>query len=347
MISIGTSIISPADALSKVKVEYLYHSLCNPKPEIEAHIRQLRIVNGIDSKRYAALKKQLPYVVCAHFNPPYRNTANFAYTEYFIVDIDHVTMKGFDIDELRKTLTDDPRVMLLFTSPGEDGIKILFRLRERCYDAGLYSLFYKAFVKSFSAMYHLEQIIDDRTCDVCRACFVSIDREAFWREQPEPVDMNSFIDINNPQLLFDLKHKQQVESKEMAKHQAEEMSAEASADTTASHEPDADVLTHIRTVLGQKTKREKPAPYVPELLEQVMAGLAEFIEMTGAQLYEVQSIQYGKKLRMKAGLQHAEINLFYGKRGFSIVQTPKCGTSPDLNELMAQAVQQYLDTLPL
>ena len=347
MISYGRTITLAGDTLAKVKVEQLRHSLCNPKPEIEARIRQLRIVSGIDSKRYSILKKQLPYVVCAHFNPPFRNTANFAYTEYFIVDIDHITSKGFNMDDLRQRLTTDSRVMLLFSSPGEDGLKILFRLKERCYDAGLYSLFYKAFVKAFSAKYHLEQVIDERTSDVCRACFVSVDKNAFWREQAELVDMNDFIESDNPQALFDMKHAQQSEMKENARRQAEKNVEETSVTEQTYHEPDKEVMAHIRSVLGQKPKREKPAPYVPEKLEQVMQGLADFIDMTGAQLYDVLSIQYGKKLRIKAGMQLAEINLFYGKKGFSVVQTPKCGTSPELNTLMAEAVQQYLDMLPL
>lgn len=77
----------------KVTVEYLYYSLRNPKPDVEARIRQLRIIRDLDKKQYSLLKRQLPYVVCGMFNPPYRKTENFAYTEYFIVDIDHFQRK--------------------------------------------------------------------------------------------------------------------------------------------------------------------------------------------------------------------------------------------------------------
>ena len=131
MLSVGTNITSQADALKKVQVEYLYRSLRNPKPEINAKINQLRIIRNIDSKKYSLLKRQLPYVVCGMFNPPYRRTENFAYTEYFMVDIDHLYEKGLDPMAVRSRLQTDNRVMMCFLSPGEDGLKVLFRLKER------------------------------------------------------------------------------------------------------------------------------------------------------------------------------------------------------------------------
>ena len=81
MLSVGKNIASSADALAKMPVDYLYHSLRNPKPEISARVRQLRIVRHLDEKQYGLLKRTLPYVVCGMFNPPYRSINNFAYTE--------------------------------------------------------------------------------------------------------------------------------------------------------------------------------------------------------------------------------------------------------------------------
>ena len=72
MISIGKNITSSADMLQKVPVKYVYDCLRNPRPEIESAIRQLRIIREIDAKQYTALKRQLPYMVCGMFNPPYR-----------------------------------------------------------------------------------------------------------------------------------------------------------------------------------------------------------------------------------------------------------------------------------
>ena len=46
----------------------------------------------------------------------------------------------------------------------------------------LYSLFYKKFVKSFSEQYDLQQVVDAKTSDVSRACFLSHDKDAFYNE---------------------------------------------------------------------------------------------------------------------------------------------------------------------
>nr|WP_320059534.1 hypothetical protein [uncultured Bacteroides sp.] len=84
---------------------------------------------------------------------------------------------------------------------------------------------------------------------------------------------------------------------------------------------------------------------MPEQLDEVMEGLKEYIEKTGVLLYQILNIQYGKKLRFKTGIRESEINLFFGKRGFSVVQSPRCGTSEELNKLMAELIECYLAQL--
>ena len=123
MISTGINITSNSDALRKVTVKYVYDSLRNPNMHIQFSIRKLRIIREIDDKQYNLLKRQLPYLVCGMFNPPYRKTENFAYTEYFIIDIDHLSDKGFSLPDVRKRIEADSRVVLSFVSPGEDGLR--------------------------------------------------------------------------------------------------------------------------------------------------------------------------------------------------------------------------------
>jgi len=335
MLLVGTNIRSNADALKKVTVDYLYHSLRNPKPEISAKIRQLRIISRLDAKQYSELKRALPYVVCGIFNPPFRRTENFAYIEYFMVDIDHLSEKGLNPAEVRKRVEQDSRVVLSFLSPGEDGLKLLFRLKERCYDAGIYSLFYKAFVRRFSMEHQLEQAVDARTCDVCRACFISIDPDAYYASEATAVDLNAYLDISDTTGLLDMKSAFSKEEKEQASPKNEEAKPA---------DPDAEVLTRIKELLHPKGKKpvEKVPVYVPEQLNEVMADLKAYIENTGVIVYEIVNIQYGKKLRMKTGLRQAEVNLFYGKRGFSVVQSPRCGTSSELNQMMADLIDVFL-----
>ena len=88
MIQAGKNIMYKNDPLVKIKPEYFYHKLVNPNAEIINLLRQLRVVRIMDLKQYSKLKRNLPYVVCGVFNPPFRHTNNFAYTEYFFIDID-------------------------------------------------------------------------------------------------------------------------------------------------------------------------------------------------------------------------------------------------------------------
>ena len=205
MLLFGTNIQSAADELKKVQEEYLYNSLRNPKPAIVATIQQLRIVYSMDAKGYAQLKRKLPYFVCGQFNPPFRRKENFAYTESFILDFDHLSSKQLSLKTIHDNIIQDEQVMMCFTSPSEDGLKVMFRLKERCYDAGLYSVFYKAFAATFAMRHNLTQVTDSKTSDVTRACFVSIDPNAYFNPNSTPVDIKAYLDEANPDALFKMK----------------------------------------------------------------------------------------------------------------------------------------------
>lgn len=335
MILAGSNIQAVADPLKKVPVEYLYHSLRNPRPQIEAQIRQLRIVQSLDRKQYASLKRQLPYLVCGVFNPALRKTEHFAYIEYFILDIDHIAEKGFDVQELRKKIEADSRVVLSFLSPSQDGLKVLFRLKERCYDAGVYTLFYKAFLQAFSAQYQLEQVIDARTCDVTRACFISMDAEAYYNPAADAVDMAVFVNQGDPWEMFAQKHELDISTETVPTEQEE----------LHEKDPDDEVMARIKQLLGvrqKKAKKERPdVPDTPQI-DVIMDALARFVQEQGIAMTSAEKIQYGKKLHFQLGLRHAEINLFFGKRGFTVVRSPKCGTSAELNDVVANLIELFL-----
>lgn len=341
MIMAGTNIQSPADMLRKVQEEYLHHSLLHPKPEMAARLRQLRVAYRIDSKQYSVQKRSLPYVVCGIFNPPYRRTENFAYIENFIIDIDHLASKELSVADVRKRVQADSRVLMCFTSPSEDGLKVMFRLSERCYDAGLFSIFYKEFLRQFSSQYQLEQVADSRTSDVTRACFISVDSEAYYNVLADPVYLSEFVDTSRPLDVFDTKSQQDNEEKEAAKQQKELEREEHQPD------PNKEVMERIKQQLNPKARpsSQKPPVFVPQQLVEIMDSLKKYIEETGLIVTDIISIQYGKKIRIRMGIKEAEINLFFGKRGFSVVKSPRCGTNDELNDVCAQLVQAFIDTL--
>ncbi len=333
MIMFGTNIQSADAPLKKIDESELYNRIVHPEAYVEAKIRQLRIAYQIAPKQYNEQKRTLPYVVCGIFNPPYRNTENFGYTECFIVDIDHLSEKGLTVESVKARIRDDQRILMSFTSPSEDGVKVMFRLRERCYDSGLYSLFYKEFLRRFSEQYQLDQVADKRTSDVTRACFLSVDGDAYFNNNSEPVDMGLYIQQADPLAMFDLMAKQKREEKAIPKE-----------DDSLLSEPDKEIMDRIKQRLhpNSRTVRIKPVAFVPEQLNLIIDDLVAYIEDTGLVVSEIIDIQYGKKIRISMGMKLAEINLFFGKRGFSVVKSPRSGTNCELNDITAQLIQSFI-----
>ena len=335
MILFGHNITSPNDALTKVSVANIYLALRNPKSETLVQIRQLRLVRSIDHKRYGVLKKQLPYMVCGMFSPPFRRSENFAYIEYFMLDIDHISEKQLSISELKKRLITDNRVVLCFVSPGEDGLKVMFRLSERCYDKGLFSLFYKAFAWQVARQYGIEQVIDAQTCDVTRACFVSFDAEAYYNAEAERISIEGYLPHDNPTAMLDLKH--ELESSGESDSLPPKVPSEPKPDV------DDETMRNIRAILNPKAaQKPQKMVYVPEQLNEIVEDLKSYIIQTGVEVTEIINISYGKKIRMKMRLRQAEVNLFYGKKGFSVVKSPRTGTDEEFNDIAAQLIQSFL-----
>lgn len=150
MLQIGKSITSANDPLKIISVEDFYKMISCPSPELISKMHQLRILSTIDFKKYQDMKKMLPYITCGIFSPPYRRTQNFGSISQFIIDLDHLSEKEINISVLKEKLSKDDRIEMIFVSPGGDGLKILFRLSEKCYDPVKYNIFYKLFISQFS-----------------------------------------------------------------------------------------------------------------------------------------------------------------------------------------------------
>ena len=336
MISYGKNITSAADPLEEVSEVNLYNQILTPTQDIEILLRRLRILYTVDTKQYTAQKKLLPYFVCAAFNPQFRRKENFAYADCFTIDIDHLTDKGLNTNSVREEVNGDTRVAMSFVSPSRDGLKVIFRLKERCYDAGLYSIFYKEFVKRFSVLHHLEQVVDTVTCDVTRACFVSYDTEAFYREDSDKVVLSDYVDETNPAEAFDIKREQDAALK-----LAQQTAPSPPAD------PDADVMNQIksRLNLGQrKQPAQRPPAFVPQVLKDLRNDLQTYLEGAGLVVNGIVDIQYGMKIRCSVCLRMSEVNLFYGKRGFNAVVSPRTGTDAEFNDLTRELVLEFLST---
>ena len=341
-LSTGKNIRAAGDPLEPMSIDELYESLVHPQETIANQIRQLQTVRFLDEKLYKEAKKTLPYLVCGHFNPNYRKIENFAFTDCFIIDLDNLMENGFTADSVKSLIKSDERVALAFVSPGGDGLKVMFRLKERCYDPGIYSLFYKKFVLDFAIQHGLRSVVDTRTSDVARACFMSVDTEAYRNPDAVAVDLQAIIDTDNLDALFAIKQ----EIKEEAQTSGQEAKSEDDTHNDPK-DPDNEILARIRAKLSANERIEQPRQpvFVPEELEHAIEGIRKTVEDIGIELKEVKDIQYGKKLVMRSSLRTAEVNVFFGHRGFSVVESPRRGTSPELNNLMSRIIKLHLDSI--
>ncbi|QZE15498.1 hypothetical protein K4L44_06610 [Halosquirtibacter laminarini] len=332
MIYAGRNIKQVHDPLQKVDVDYLKRAIANPKPQIVSLIERLRQVQQISIDRYRTLKTELPYIVTATFVPAIRKKDNFASIQYFILDLDHLVERGFTCDGIKQKLSQDSQVKMIFSSPGGDGLKVLFCLSEPCDDSQKFTIFYKLFATYFGTLHQLDDVVDKKTCDVTRACFVSHDPNIFFRENCESVVMDRFVNFEDRETVGHIE-------KELAFEKCEADKQEKEKRTPVGDE----MMQKIRERLNPSQKvRVKKTYFVPDEVEAIQETLLDRLQFMGFVVDQVASIQYGKKYYVSVGSKRGEVNLFYGKRGFTIVKTPKRGTDPDLNELVCRAIEEVV-----
>lgn len=304
----GNGITDPAgDKLTEINYVELFQKVTDVSSVLVCKTNQLRRLGGIDTKGYQNMKKSLPYFTCGLFNPPFRKTENFTSICCFVLDLDHLSDKATSPEVLKPELMKDPRIAMMFTSPGGDGLKLLFVLKEPFTDHGKYTLFYKLFSASFSKLYNLNQVVDKRTSDVCRATFICHDPDAYSNPLYEAVDPAKYIDFDSAVQLDEAHdYLKELESDN-------EIPFEVKSDETddIAHE----ILLKIKTKLNPKYKprpKEK-SYYVPEevnLLEENIRKRCEEVDL----VIESHPIQYGKQLEFTAGFLKAELNIFFGRQ---------------------------------
>jgi hypothetical protein len=333
-------ITQPADPLGKIRLEQIKAAVTNPNSALPETVRALRSLRELDPRRYAARKTELPYVAVGIYHPPLRRKENFAFSEHLILDADHLAQNGLNPEELKASLAADKRVALMFTSPSADGLKIFFTLARRIHDPAYYSQFYRRFAAHFAAGCGLSHVLDMKTHDVSRACFLSYDPKAYFNPAHVPVDPEDFLspETDSAPGLFE---QQALEELKKA-----EQEAKAKAREAAGSEPEplpADVLNKIKSRLNPDFRPKVPRHvYEPPEIEAVMENLKEKLAQNGLTLLAANPIHYGKQLRVGMENLWAEVNLFYGKKGFTVVKTTKTGSTPELAELVSQTLYQIL-----
>ncbi len=324
----GKNITQMNDVLQKASIEQIYQWI-KTSEKLHTTIDTLRTMKNISLDAYHKSKRELPYFTSSVFNPPFRKKENFAYTQFMVIDIDHLHKE--ELFQLKEKLIHDEEIMLAFVSPGGDGIKVLCMFNEKIYDASIYTLLYKYYIRLFADRYQLVQV-DMKTHDVTRATFFSYDPEAFLNPQAKPLNVQKLFNETTPELISqmekevkqDLQHTEHKEIKPL----------------------DDDVMTMIKQKLQQRPPVVKDKVIInPQPLNELAPIIVNHLNQSGMPVESIEPIQYGKKIRVKIGLLWAEVNVFYGKKGFSVVKTPKNGSNAELCELVYREILSIINQI--
>lgn len=314
-LSCGKRIDQSGDPLEPVTVAALADRIRTDE-QLANDITQLRRVRSLGVDAYRRLKIRLPYCVAAEFSPPVRQSANLVAATGLFLDIDHCPDGP---QKLRETLSRDERAALIFVSPSGQGLKVLFRLAQPIAHTKQYSDYYRQFAHDFGRQYDLAEGLDLRTSDATRACFLSSDPEVFFRPDPVPLE-------GPASGLFDLQ---------------EDSTGEA--ETGKENPLSPAVYRQVMEKLGARPRRPQPGPVlVPEPLERFEAAVKAWMESRQLTSPEVRNIQYGKCFALQQEFKRAEVNVYYGKSGFSVIPTAKRGCDPELTQILAATLEAIL-----
>jgi hypothetical protein len=326
----GKCITSPNDPLQAIGLEILAAKIKQPKDDMIDTIEQLKFIRSVDSNRYKELKKKLPYVVAGNFQPNYRKLSNFVSTRYAILDLDHLEGEEH-IRSIKARCTAETGVKCAFTSPGGNGLKLVMELEAPCTDAQRFSVFYKLFAIDMMRRWSLEKWMDTKTNDVSRACFISYDPELIWNEEVHKIDWRIWTFEDNW-------HQTMARFKEAEKAERTE-----SIEPKEKTEIDKDTVARIRERMGMLPVKAAKQHIQPPELEELVAPLEAALIDMGLTLTGVKPISYGRQLHISDGSHWAEINLFYGKKGFSVVQTTKSGSYLPLADSLAEWMKRWVN----
>jgi hypothetical protein len=207
----------------------------------------------------------------------------------------------------------------------------MFRLDKPCTDSALFTAFYKVFARQFAERWGLMQAIDLKTSDVTRACFFSHAPDAIYRPEALPLRLDDFInalDFNQSERVI---------------REAEQRFREEAMNYNIPEPVSQDALSRIREKLNPRARPlGEKQHYVPQEVDQVLPLLQERLVDYELTLVETKPIQYGRMVRIRTEAMWAEINIFYGKRGYRVVATTKSGSNQALAGLAVRVVEEIL-----
>lgn len=289
--------------------------------EFRDEIEQLRKIKRLDTYTFQQMKRKLPWFCPAHFTGNIRKTENFLSLSYLMLDIDTVEGTTENLNRVFARICSDARTFLAFRSPSGTGIKVIIRLSTQFTDVRKFADFYRTFASNYPQSVGGGFVCDLQTCDVTRVCFFSSDSDAYFNP--------SALEISIPE--------KEVESNLFAqKLEVEPGSKKDIADPA---------MSRIKELLLQNPYRAKPQnePIVPSELYVLPEVVHAMCKRDGIGFEEPRPIQYGLKFRIfLTPVIFAEANVFYGKKGFTVVAQPIRNANPQLAEVLTNILYRAI-----
>lgn len=313
-LTFGTNCKDNKTLLETISLETLYEKLVSGEDHsLVSLTKNLRSVLKYSTERYRALKTTLPFFSCSLFEPAIRSHQYFREAQGLIIDIDqHSAVESALIEKFKL----DPRIVLGYISPSNMGIKLVFQFDRPVIHPDVYTNLYKRFSYSFATQYQLSDTIDQRNSDVSRISFICHDPGAWMSHEVLPVEVDEW-------------------SRDLV------ISAEAEEENSMDG-ISSGAYRQILQLLETRPKVPKKIVPLMDEITDILPVLEEELAIYGIRLQPGEAIQHGAKLRVFKDQVQGELNIYWGKKGYNVVASPRKGTDHELNEVARYIIQGVL-----
>jgi VirE N-terminal domain len=349
----GNSVVDASTRLMPVSFDDMYHRMRDDR-DLRERVERLRRVKQLDKAAYTRMKVGLPFICCGTFRDGVRRMDHFVQIESFVLDVDKYATDVAELELLKERLRADVRVCMVFTSPGGDGVKIVFLMDRPVCDTKEFSDFYKAFAYRFGEQYGLTDKLDFRTFDVSRVCFLSSDAGAYFDPLCDQVEVDAYLQtlphhaaatparldatlltapvgggngigggVGGVDMAAMVTGADDVAVLEEAATEVPFVAPKPAAVPTPAAEPvnrshqiAPDVYKLILQRLGTQARPNPQvrAVVVPDVMSTVVEPVRAALAAQGIVVESVEPINYGQKWVLSSGRDRAEMNVYYGAK---------------------------------
>jgi len=338
---IGKKVWEPSP-LERSSVQAIFHKVKTGSGGLRDMIYNLQTIRTVSEENYHQAKRELPFFTLSVFHPPYRKTQNFAAANGMVIDIDNLNVQDAEFDRIRQRIRREPTTCMEFISPGHRGIKVILLFEYQMKDAALFSTFYKKYIYQWARRLDVLDVIDFSTHDAARATFFSYDPSVYFNPKAEKINATSWLDHHDPS-IFESDQKNTFQNP---------TDSPSPTDTKKEKKRKQDLKSETLLAIRNRLKKNKmdqpkkihhdPNIYVPDEIESSLPKIEQQLKDFDIQLIETHPIQYGRKIKVGIPNAWAEVNVFYGKKGYSIVATTKRNSDQELAQMTREVLSKLL-----